>query len=99
MNACCITDLSSYLAADAQDSKGLNKSDGRRGKYNEYTQKQEAAQKMWEWVCGCCLGVTLVQSFFGYGATLRDTARAAGHASGAFVLQMLEVQTLQWGIG
>ena len=50
-------------------------------------------------VCGYCLGVTLVQSFCGYGVTLRGTARAAGHASGAFVLQMLEMQTLQRVIG
>lgn len=44
-------------------------------------------------VCGYCLGVTLLQSFFGCGATLGGTARAAGHTRGAFVLQMLEMQT------
>lgn len=34
-----------------------------------------------------------MQSHFGYGATLAGTARAAGPLSGAFVLQMLELQT------
>lgn len=40
-----------------------------------------------------------MQSSFRYGATLGGTARAAGHVSGVFVLQMLEMQALQRGIG
>lgn len=35
----------------------------------------------------------MVQSYFGYRATLAGTARAADPLSSAFVLQMLELQT------
>lgn len=35
----------------------------------------------------------MVQSYFGYRATLAGTARAAAPLSDAFVLQMLELQT------
>ena len=48
-NACCITDISSYLTADARDSKGLIKNDEWRGKCNGCMQEHEAAWQMWDW--------------------------------------------------
>lgn len=35
-------------------------------------------------MCGYCLEATLAQSFFGYRATLRPAAEAAGCTSGSF---------------